>query len=125
MLTAIKSIPANPEYDCELCRAYFDGRSDLLFSILLSNTRKRKFRIGQFLRDHTSPRSLFVDLGLGRAVTREIARRSIIHTQEMRDVLFTLQVLNFALAVACGAVVIASSSWLASHWLKLGLLNLT
>jgi O-antigen/teichoic acid export membrane protein len=64
--------------------------------------------------------NLFVDLGLGRTIIRELARRE--HDpklgQEMRDALFTLQSLHFGLAIACGVIIAASSSWLAANWLN-------
>ena len=64
--------------------------------------------------------NLFVDLGLGRTVTRELARRE--HNpelgQEMRDALYTLQLVHFGLAFTCGVIIVASSSWLATHWLN-------
>ncbi len=64
--------------------------------------------------------NLFVDLGLGRTVTRELARRE--HNpelaQQMRDALFTLQLVHFALALTCGLIIIASASWLATYWLN-------
>ncbi len=64
---------------------------------------------------------LFVDLGIGRTVTRELARRE--HNpelaQEMRDALFTLQMVHFTLAFSCGLAIVVSSPWLATHWLNL------
>lgn len=66
--------------------------------------------------------NLFVDLGLGRSVVRELARRE--HdpglAQEMRDALFTLQTVHFGLALLCGLGLIASSGWIAANWLKHG-----
>ena len=64
--------------------------------------------------------NLFVDLGLGRTIVRELARRA--HNpelgQEMRDALFTLQSIHFGLALACGVIIATSSSWLAANWLN-------
>jgi O-antigen/teichoic acid export membrane protein len=64
--------------------------------------------------------NLFVDLGLGRTIIRELARRE--HNpelgQEMRDALFTLQSIHLGLAFTCGAVIAAASSWLATNWLN-------
>jgi O-antigen/teichoic acid export membrane protein len=64
--------------------------------------------------------NLFVDIGIGRAVTRELARRehAVELAQEMRDALFTLQAVHFSLAFVCGIVIAASSRWLATHWLQ-------
>jgi O-antigen/teichoic acid export membrane protein len=66
--------------------------------------------------------NLFVDLGLGRSVIRELSRRE--HNpelaQEMRDALFTLQTVHFALAFCCGVTIVLSSSWLAARWLNRG-----
>jgi O-antigen/teichoic acid export membrane protein len=64
--------------------------------------------------------NLFVDLGLGRTIIRELARRA--HNpqlgQEMRDALFTLQVIHFGLALMCGIAIAFWSSWLATNWLN-------
>jgi O-antigen/teichoic acid export membrane protein len=66
--------------------------------------------------------SYFADMGVGRVVVRELARRSHASdlAEQMGDVLFTLQATNFALAVVVATTIAGGASWLAQHWLKLG-----
>lgn len=71
--------------------------------------------------------NLFVDLGIGRTVIRELARREHIAeaAQDTRDALFTLQTVHFMLAIACGLIIAASSRWLATQWLHRGTVDVT
>jgi O-antigen/teichoic acid export membrane protein len=64
----------------------------------------------------------FADMGIGRVVVRELARRAHVSdlAEQMSDVLFTLQATNFALALAVGIAIASGAPWLAEHWLKLG-----
>ena len=62
------------------------------------------------------------DMGIGRVVVRELARRSHASdlAEQMSDVLLTLQATNFALALIVGIAIAGSAPWLAQHWLQLG-----
>jgi O-antigen/teichoic acid export membrane protein len=64
----------------------------------------------------------FVDMGVGRVVVRELARRTHAADQaeQMGDVLFTLQATNFAAALVLGLAIALGAPWFAQHWLKLG-----
>ena len=64
----------------------------------------------------------FADMGIGRVVVRELARRSHASdlAEQMSDVLFTLQSINFALALFVGITIAGGADWLARHWLQLG-----
>jgi O-antigen/teichoic acid export membrane protein len=64
----------------------------------------------------------FADMGVGRVVVRELARRSHAHdfAEQMGDMLFTLQITNFALALAVGGTIAANAGWLAQNWLQIG-----
>jgi O-antigen/teichoic acid export membrane protein len=64
----------------------------------------------------------FADMGIGRVVVRELARRSHASdlAEQMSDVLFTLQSINFALALLVGITIAGGAHWLAQHWLQLG-----
>jgi O-antigen/teichoic acid export membrane protein len=64
----------------------------------------------------------FVDMGVGRVVVRELARRTHAADQaeQMGDVLFTLQATNFAAALVLGLAIASGAPWFAQHWLKLG-----
>jgi O-antigen/teichoic acid export membrane protein len=64
----------------------------------------------------------FADMGIGRVVVRELARRSHAPDlgEQMGDVLFTLQATNFALALAVSIAIATGAPWLAQHWLQLG-----
>jgi O-antigen/teichoic acid export membrane protein len=63
---------------------------------------------------------VIVNRGIGGAVTRELARRE--HNpelaQEMRDVLFTLQLVQISFALCCGLAIAALSRTLATEWLQ-------
>jgi O-antigen/teichoic acid export membrane protein len=64
----------------------------------------------------------FADMGVGRVVVRELSRRSHARdfAEQMGDVLFTLQITNFALALAVGTTIAANAGWLTQNWLKIG-----
>ncbi len=70
--------------------------------------------------------SSFADMGVGRAITRELSRREHLAelAQEMHDALFTLQAINFGFAIICGAAILASAHWLAANWLQLGSIDI-
>ena len=67
-----------------------------------------------------------VEAGIARTTTRELARREHAPelAQEMHDVLFTLQIMHFALALACALAIVGLSHWLASDWLQRDKLNI-
>lgn len=69
---------------------------------------------------------MIVEAGIARTATRELARRDHAPelAQEMHDVLFTLQLVHFALALACALVIVGLSHWLASEWLHRDKLNI-
>jgi O-antigen/teichoic acid export membrane protein len=69
----------------------------------------------------------FADMGIGRVVVRELARRSHAPDlgEQMGDVLFTLQATNFALALAVSITIASGAPWLAQHWLQLGAVPLS
>lgn len=67
--------------------------------------------------------SLFVvlDFGLGSTLNREIARLAVLEhkSQDMRDLLRTLEVPFWSVALIIGATVILVAPFCANHWLKL------
>ena len=66
-----------------------------------------------------------LDLGLGTTLTRELARGSgsPASTQEMRDLLRTLEVVYLLAAVVIALAVWAIAPFIATHWLQLGKLS--
>lgn len=60
-----------------------------------------------------------LDLGLGMAVNRELARRSATDSNDpsTADLLRTIEVVYWAIGVAIGLCVWAASGWIASRWL--------
>ena len=61
------------------------------------------------------------DMGIGRVVVRELARRSHAPdlADEIRDVVFTLQFVSVALSICIGISTALGADWLAKHWLVL------
>jgi O-antigen/teichoic acid export membrane protein len=61
------------------------------------------------------------DMGIGRVVVRELARRSHApdSADEIRDVVFTLQFVSVALSICIGISTALGADWLAKHWLVL------
>lgn len=64
---------------------------------------------------------IILDLGLGSTLNRELARLSVLEhkAQEMRDLLRTLEVPFWLVALIIGATVIMLAPFCAYHWLKL------
>jgi O-antigen/teichoic acid export membrane protein len=64
-------------------------------------------------------------MGLSATLTRETARLSAMpgKEREMRDLLRTLELLYWAIAVVIGILVIALSPYIAHHWIKPGNLS--
>jgi O-antigen/teichoic acid export membrane protein len=67
-----------------------------------------------------------LDLGMGTTLNREIARYSTLPNKsgEMRDLLRTLEVIYWAMAVVIGACVAFSAPIITHHWVKAGTLPL-
>lgn len=61
-----------------------------------------------------------LDMGLGATMTREMARLSGLpgREQEMRDLVRSLEVIYWAVAVFIGIVIMAIAPYLAHHWVK-------
>jgi O-antigen/teichoic acid export membrane protein len=66
-----------------------------------------------------------LDLGMGAAISRELARLSIseANATQMRDLLRTLEWLYWLAALAIALIVVAVAPLLASHWLQGGALD--
>lgn len=62
-----------------------------------------------------------LDLGLSTTLNRELARLSVQqqNAMEMRDAVRTIEIPYWALALFVGAILLLSTPYLASHWLKL------
>ncbi|MGD0339198.1 MAG: oligosaccharide flippase family protein [Bacteroidota bacterium] len=65
------------------------------------------------------------DMGLSSTLNREMARLSILphKEQEMRNLVRTLEVLYWGVAVSIGIVVVSLSPFIAHHWIKAGQLS--
>ncbi len=65
------------------------------------------------------------DMGLSGTLNREMARLSILphKEQEMRNLVRTLEVLYWGVAVSIGIVVVSISPFIAHHWIKAGQLS--
>ena len=63
--------------------------------------------------------SILFDLGLSTTINREIARlaHEPEHSDDLRDLAFTIQLLYWAGAVIVGALIIIGAPWLAEHWI--------
>jgi O-antigen/teichoic acid export membrane protein len=61
-----------------------------------------------------------LDLGLSTTLNRELARASAHpeQAQQTRDLVRTLEVIYWGIAILIGAVVIALAPWIARHWLN-------
>jgi O-antigen/teichoic acid export membrane protein len=61
-----------------------------------------------------------LDLGLGNAVNRELARLSGTRNaaREMRDLVRTLEIPYWAIGVAISIVIVAAAPWIGHSWLK-------
>jgi len=66
-----------------------------------------------------------LDVGLGSTLTREMARLSVLpgKEQEMRNLVRTLEILYWSIAVLAGIAVISLSPLIAHHWIKPGKLS--
>jgi len=62
-----------------------------------------------------------MDFGSSTAINRELARLSVEqkHAQEMRDAVRTLELPYWGLALIAGVILILTTPFLSSHWLKL------
>jgi len=73
---------------------------------------------------YLSLQSLFglLDLGLSTTLNRELARLSVgegkAQAQEMRDLVHTLQIIYWGVAIAIGAVVLILAPLISHHWVK-------
>jgi len=63
-----------------------------------------------------------LDVGLGSTLTREMARLSALPSkgQEMRNLVRTLELLYWSIAVFVGITVVSLSTFFAHHWIKAG-----
>ena len=61
-----------------------------------------------------------MDMGLTATVSRELARLSALHNkeQEMRNVVRTLELVYWGLALLVALIVIASTHWIATSWVN-------
>lgn len=61
-----------------------------------------------------------LDLGLSNTLNRELARLSVLpgKEQEMNNLVRTLEVLYWGIAIFVGVTVVALSPFLANHWIK-------
>lgn len=66
-----------------------------------------------------------LDMGTGATLTREMARLSALpdKEQEMRDLLRSLEIVNWGVAIIIGIAVVAMAPFIAYHWLKPGQLS--
>lgn len=66
-----------------------------------------------------------LDLGLSNTLNRELARLSVLpgKEQEMNNLVRTLEVLYWGIAIFVGVAVVALSPLLAHHWIKAGQLS--
>lgn len=66
-----------------------------------------------------------LDMGLSSTLNREMARLSVLphKEQEMRDLVRTLEVLYWSVAVFVGITVVALSPFIAHHWVNAGQLS--
>lgn len=66
-----------------------------------------------------------LDLGLSNTLNRELARLSVLpgKEQEMNNLVRTLEVLYWGIAIFVGVTVVALSPFLANHWIKAGQLS--
>ncbi len=64
--------------------------------------------------------SFLLDLGLSGVLNREFARLSIDESnqEEMRNLLRTLEVICWGIALVIGVCVVSASSWMARHWFQ-------
>jgi O-antigen/teichoic acid export membrane protein len=67
-----------------------------------------------------------LDVGLSSALTREMARLSVLphKEQEMHDLVRTLETLYWSIAVLVGIIVVSLSPFIANHWVKAGQLSI-
>jgi len=66
-----------------------------------------------------------LDVGLGSTLTREMARLSALPNkeQEMRNLVRTLEILYWGIAVFVGIAIVLLSPFIANHWIKAGQLS--
>ena len=66
-----------------------------------------------------------LDMGLSSTLNREMARMSALPNkeQEMRNLVRTLEVLYWTIAIFVGMIVVSLSPFLAHHWIKAGQLS--
>lgn len=68
---------------------------------------------------------VLLDMGLSATLTREIARLSVLpcKQKEMRDLVRSLEIIYWCVAVFIGIIVIALSPFVAHHWVQAGRLS--
>ena len=66
-----------------------------------------------------------LDVGLGSTLTREMARLSVLPNkeQEIRNLVRTLEILYWSIAVFVGIAIVTLSPFVANHWIKAGQLS--
>ena len=68
---------------------------------------------------------IILDMGIGATLTREMARLSVLpgKEQEMRNLVRSLEVIYWCVAVFIGMAIMTISSFIAHHWVKAGQLS--
>ena len=68
---------------------------------------------------------IILDMGIGATLTREMARLSVLpgKEQEMRNLVRSLEVIYWCVAVFIGMVIMTISSFIAHYWVKAGQLS--
>ena len=66
-----------------------------------------------------------LDIGLSSTLNREMARLSVLpgREQEMRNLVRTLEVIYWGIAIFVGIIVVSLSPFIAHHWIKAGQLS--
>lgn len=66
-----------------------------------------------------------LDMGLGATLNREMARLSVLpdREQEMRNLVRTLEIIYWCVAIFIGIVIMAIAPFIAHHWVKAGQLQ--
>src|SRR6266853_6884366 len=68
-----------------------------------------------------------LDFGLSPTINREMARYSVQpqKADEARDLVRTLEVGYWLIGLVIGAALLASSPWIATHWIKAGTISVS
>ena len=94
--------------------------SSIIFSAIFFRTLGAAgFGLVNFCGLITTIGSQLADLGIGRTVTRELARWKDHEedAEKVRNALFTLQTVHAVLGITLGFAIFLTSGWLVKHWL--------